>query len=172
MNVLQPKAHCQECIRPVFERIDERNMAVYTGVDEGETMSALHIVDADGHIREEVGEIQEYPDPPFAGRNFFFPLWPGDGRFRGARIHSTPPKLWQDYMDAVGSRRLCSIQPSVYPMELIQEAVWACALARAYNTWLHDRFMKAHPRPQGVAILPIQDPQGACEIIRKGMTFN
>ena len=53
---------------PVFERIEERNMAVYTGVDEGETMSALHIVDADGHIREEVGEIQEHPDPPFAGR--------------------------------------------------------------------------------------------------------
>lgn len=75
---------------PVFKRIDERNMAVYTGVDEGETMSALHIVDADGHIREEVGEIQEYLDPPFAGRKFFFPLWPGDGRFRGARIRTSP----------------------------------------------------------------------------------
>jgi len=42
---------------PVFERIDERNMAVYTGVDKGETMSALHIVNADGHIREDVSEI-------------------------------------------------------------------------------------------------------------------
>ena len=46
-------------------------------------MSALHIIDADGHIREDVSEIQEYLDPPFAGRKFFFPLWPGNGRFRG-----------------------------------------------------------------------------------------
>ena len=38
----------------VFKRIDERNMAVYTGVGEGERMSALRIVDSDGHIREEV----------------------------------------------------------------------------------------------------------------------
>jgi hypothetical protein len=96
------KGALSRVLRSVFERIDERNMAVSTGVDEGETMSALHIVDADGHIRKEVDEIQEYLDPPFAGRKFFFPLWPGNGRFRGARIHSTPPKLWQDDMDAVG----------------------------------------------------------------------
>ena len=102
MNVLQPQKHCQGTRGSVFERIDERNMAVYTGVGEGETMSALRIVDADGHIREEVGEIQEYWDPPFAGRQFFFPLWPGDGRFRGSRIHSTPPKLWQEHLDVVG----------------------------------------------------------------------
>ncbi|MCM3905380.1 MAG: hypothetical protein ND866_27095, partial [Pyrinomonadaceae bacterium] len=43
---------------------------VYTGVGEGETMSALRIVDADGHIREEVDEIQEYWDPPFAAESF------------------------------------------------------------------------------------------------------
>jgi hypothetical protein len=65
-------------------------MAVYPGVDEGETMSALYIVDADGHIRNDVSEIQEYLDPPFAGRKIFFPLWPGDGRFRGARIRTSP----------------------------------------------------------------------------------
>jgi hypothetical protein len=74
----------------VFKRIDERNMAVYPGVDKGEMMSALHIVDADGHIREDVSEIQEYLDPPFAGSKFFLPLLPGDGRFRGARIRTSP----------------------------------------------------------------------------------
>ena len=106
-------------------------------------MSALYIVDADGHIHKDVSEIQEYLDPPFAGRKIFFPLWPGDGRFRGARIHPTPPKLWQDYMDAAGIEKAVLYPTLGLSHGLIQEADWACALARAYNTWLHDRFMKA-----------------------------
>jgi predicted TIM-barrel fold metal-dependent hydrolase len=130
-------------------------------------MSALHIIDADGHIREEVGEIQEYLEPPFGGRKFFFPLWPGDGRFRGARIHSTPAQLWQDYMDAVGIEKAVLYPTLGLSHGLIQEADWACALARAYNTWLHERFMKADPRLQGVAILPVQDPQEAVKELRR-----
>ena len=102
-------------------------------------MDMLRIIDADGHIREDVSEIQEYLDPPFGGRKFFFPLWPGDGRFRGGRIHSTPPKLWQDYMDAVGIEQAVLYPTLGLSHRLIQEADWACALARAYNTWLHER---------------------------------
>ena len=106
-------------------------------------------------------------DPPFAGRKFFFPLWPGDGRFRGGRIHSTPPKLWQDYLDAVGIEKAVLYPTLGLSHGLIQEADWACALARAYNTWLHDRFMKADRRLQGVALLPIQDPQEAVKELRR-----
>src|SRR4029077_14965636 len=85
-----PRSTVKGLRESVFKRIDERNIAVYPGVDEGETMSALHIVDADGHIREDVSEIQGYLDPPFARRKFFLPLWPGDGRFRG-RGFGLPP---------------------------------------------------------------------------------
>lgn len=85
-----PRSTVKGLRESVFKRIDERNIAVYPGVDEGETLSALHIVDADGHIREDVSEIQGYLDPPFARRKFFLPLWPGDGRFRG-RGFGLPP---------------------------------------------------------------------------------
>jgi len=63
-----PRSTVKGLRESVFKRIDERNIAVYPGVDEGETMSAFYIVDADGHIRQGVSEIQEYLDPSFAGR--------------------------------------------------------------------------------------------------------
>jgi hypothetical protein len=56
-------------------------------------MTKVRIIDADGHIREDVNAIQEYLNAPFGGRKIFFPLWPEDGRFRGGRIFSTPAKL-------------------------------------------------------------------------------
>ena len=61
----------------------------------------------------------------FRRRKFFFPLWPGDGRFRGARIHSTPPKLWQEHMDAVGIEKAVLYPTLGLSHGLIQEADWA-----------------------------------------------
>ena len=101
MNVLQPQKQCQGTRGSVFKRIDERNMAVYTGVGEGETMSALRIVDADGHIREEVGEIQEYWDPPFAAESFSFRC----GRVTAdSGVHGFI-RLLRSYAGAFGRRR-------------------------------------------------------------------
>src|ERR1043166_5774488 len=125
------------------------------------------IIDADGHIREDVDEIHEYLEPPFSGRKFFFPPWPGDGRYRGGRINSTPPKLWQDYMEAVGIEQAVLYPTLGLSHGLIQDGDWACALARAYNSWLHDRFMKVDPRLKGVALLPIQEPAESVKELRR-----
>jgi hypothetical protein len=65
-------------------------------------MGNLRLIDADGHVREDLNEIQQYLEAPFNARKFFFPPWPGDGRYRSGRIQSTPAALWQQYMDAVG----------------------------------------------------------------------
>lgn len=92
-------------------------------------MSELRIIDADGHVREDIDAIAEYLELPFGRRKFFFPLWPGDGRFRGARISSTPAKLWQDYVDAVGIRFAVLYPTLGLSHGLIQEADWACTLA-------------------------------------------
>ena len=75
--------------------------------------------------------------------SFSFRSGRGNGRFRGARIASTPAKLWQDYMDAVGIEGAVLYPTLGLSHGLIQEADWACALARAYNNWLHGTFMKA-----------------------------
>ncbi len=130
-------------------------------------MGTSKIIDADGHIREDVEAIAAYLEPPFDGRKFFFPLWPADGRFRGARIASTPARLWRDYMDAVGIESAVLYPTLGLSHGLIQEADWACALARAYNSWLSDTFMKADSGLHGVALLPIQNPGEAARELRR-----
>ena len=130
-------------------------------------MGALRIIDADGHVREEVDEIHDLLEAPFNARKFFFPPWPGDGRYRGARISSTPLKLWQDYMDAVGIEKAVLYPTLGLSHGLIQEADWACALARAYNNWLHARFTKVDERLKGIALLPIQSPDDAAQELRR-----
>jgi hypothetical protein len=85
-------------------------------------------------VREDANAIAEYLEPPFGARKFFFPLWPGDGRFRGARISSTPAKLWQDYMDAVGIHRAVLYPTLGLSHGLIQEADWAWGGGGAANT--------------------------------------
>ncbi len=130
-------------------------------------MSAVRIIDADGHIREEVDEIHDFLEAPFNARKFFFPPWPGDGRYRGARISSTPLKLWQEYIEAVGIEQAVLYPTLGLSHGLIQEADWACALSRAYNSWLHERYCKADPRLKGVALLPIQNPQEAARELRR-----
>ena len=43
-------------------------------------------------------------------------------------------------------------------------------MARAYNDWLHDRFMRVSPRLVGVALLPIQDIDEAVKELRRCVT--
>jgi predicted TIM-barrel fold metal-dependent hydrolase len=133
-------------------------------------MSDIPIIDADGHIREEINEIHDFLEAPFKARKFFFPPWPGDGRYRGARIVSTPAKLWQDYMDAVGIRQAVLYPTLGLSHGLIQDGDWACALAKAYNNWLHETFMRADARLKGVAILPVQNPSEAARELRRCVT--
>jgi predicted TIM-barrel fold metal-dependent hydrolase len=48
----------------------------------------------------------------------------------------------------------------------VQNPEWACSIARAYNNWFHARYIRKDSRLKGVAILPVQDPQGAVEELR------
>src|SRR5678815_5427733 len=50
---------------------------------------------------------------------------------------------------------------------LIQNPEWACVLARAYNSWLADRFIKQSPRLHGVAILPVHEPLEAAKELER-----
>jgi predicted TIM-barrel fold metal-dependent hydrolase len=70
-------------------------------------------------------------------------------------------------MDAVGIEKAVLYPTLGLSHGLIQEADWACALSRAYNSWLHARFMKADGRLKGIALLPIQDPEEAAKELRR-----
>ena len=43
------------------------------------------------------------------------------------------------------------------------------ALCRAYNTYLHETFIKVTPRLNAVALLPLQDPDAAAAELRRAV---
>jgi hypothetical protein len=46
---------------------------------------------------------------------------------------------------------------------------WACVVARAYNNWIHDRYMKRSPRLKGMALIPMQDVSEAVNELRRAV---
>lgn len=80
-------------------------------------MSNLRIIDADGHVREDVSAIADYLEPPFGARKFFFRSGRATADFaaRGFPRHrrSCGKTTWMPSAFSLP----CSIQPSVFRMD-------------------------------------------------------
>jgi predicted TIM-barrel fold metal-dependent hydrolase len=140
------------------------------------------VIDADGHVLEVDREIFEYLPPPYRGQDqlfltSFFPTL--DGWHRTARriadgkgrvIESPTAENWLAYLDAA---RIAAtvLFPSVgLAFGLIADADWAAGLARGYNDWLYDRFLRVDPvRLKGMAMIPLQDPARAVAELRRAV---
>src|SRR5499426_208128 len=143
-------------------------------------MAEYRIIDADGHVMELDEELREYIGPPYKDLEWHrsYSFWPGltmDGYLRSLRKPGgwagggTGPSA-QDWLNFLDKNR---IELTVlYPTQglthaAIQDRDWAVTLARAYNDWLHDRFMQVSPRLIGVALLPVQDISEAVSELRR-----
>ena len=54
-------------------------------------------------------------------------------------------------------------------MSFLKDRQWAVALCRAYNTFLHEEFVKKSPRLQAVALLPVQEPEACAGELRRAV---
>src|SRR5206468_1328755 len=52
----------------------------------------------------------------------------------------------------------------------LKDREWAVRLCRAYNTMMHEEFIKQSPRLQSVALLPVQDPKAAAVELRRAVS--
>lgn len=144
--------------------------------------------DADGHIFESGAEIVEYLDAPYSSRkellrdNLFPPMdsWnraalsirggylEGSNSNRSGREGSV--ERWIEFLDE------SEIEGTVlYPTRglgfgRVREVEWSVALARAYNTWIHEKFMNASPRFKAMALIPVLDPPQAASELRRAVT--
>ncbi len=144
-------------------------------------MGISAIIDADGHIVEQDTLLFEYLPPPFRGRRdlLSFPFFPSlDGWHRAARrvadgkgraLEAPDAQAWLHFLDSA------DIELSVlYPTHglsfgLIKDREWAAALARAYNDFLADRYLKVSPRLKGMALIPLQDVTEAVRELRRAV---
>jgi predicted TIM-barrel fold metal-dependent hydrolase len=134
------------------------------------------VIDADGHIIERDAEIREYLGPPYRDLDWspsfsFFPSL--DGWCRGftspGRRDQPDAQTWLQFLDDCGIERTVLYPTTALASGLIQDRDWAVAVSRAYNDWLHARYMQVSPRLVGVAVLPVQAPPRAADELRRAV---
>jgi hypothetical protein len=141
----------------------------------------VEIIDADGHIFEDFEDISGFFTGPLAGkvsRDRFFPndhLHVGVGSLfrdpasRGARVTGTPDQ-WLEFLEAAGIS-----QTVIYPsgglfLGMCVDVDLSVAVARAYNDWIHERYLKRSPRLHAAALVPIADVQESVIELRRVVT--
>ena len=141
-------------------------------------MTEWKLYDADGHIRELEEDVFEYLPETYRARReavLYFPLLPHHGWHRqalgspGAGFLIPTLTDWQQALNE-GNLEAAVVYPTRF-MHIGQIGMtqFAIDLARAYNDYLYDRFLRHEPRLKGVAVLPLQDVQAAAAELRRAV---
>ena len=80
------------------------------------------------------------------------------------------PKEWMEFVEMADIETAVLFPTKGLRIGNISHPDWACYVARAYNNWLHDRYLKQSPRLKGMALLPLQDVDEAVVELRRAIT--
>lgn len=138
------------------------------------------IIDGDGHVFERDDELQPYLGEQYQYdglRNFpFFPTLDGWNRgalgARTAGTRSLPhPDAgeWVQFLDEHAMSATVLYPTAGLGAGFLKDAVWFADLARGYNDFLYDQFLKRSNKLKGVAILPVVDPQAAAVELKRAV---
>ena len=134
---------------------------------------SIPVVDADGHVTESNEQVAKYFEEPYRRRPLTFPLYPQDGWDR--RLLGTlgsvggTAEQWLTALDEGGMDTTVLYPTLGLFLSFLKDRAWAVAICRAYNTFLHEEFIKRSPRLQAVALLPLQDPDAAAAELERGV---
>ncbi|MBI4481545.1 MAG: amidohydrolase family protein, partial [Acidobacteria bacterium] len=140
---------------------------------------AYPIIDADGHVMEKESEIHAFLEGRYRGmpwhgtyNEHFFPSL--DGWQRGFSVPGkdldVPASRWLEFVEELGIEASVLYPTAGLALGLIQSPDWACALARAYNSWVCEKFTRQSPRLKAAALLPVHDPVEAARELRRAKT--
>ena len=149
-----------------------------------ETLESLHVVDADVHIHEDPAQLADYADSPWdvslreiaktPERYLDLPGMSPRAEFR------TPFPGGSNRSQIVTSARQMAVelaalhvdQAVVFPdhllfLAMVRDPSFAATLARAYNMWLHERWLTEETMLKGALVIAPQDPASAATDIRR-----
>ena len=135
------------------------------------------VLDADGHIVEHDSELAHYASYrgtslSGAGGVGAMPFFPSlDGWFRVAadKLTAGDPETWVQFLDDTGMEASVLHPTSGLAFGLVQDPEWSVGLARAYNDWLSERYLKRDKRMKGVALLPLLRIDAAVTELRRAV---
>lgn len=139
------------------------------------------VIDADGHIFEDMAEIaRRMPEPYRKIAERTRSIFPPFDHLHDGRAVETPPRRdgrqkvgpqgWLDFLDDVGIESTVLYPTYGLAYGKIVSLDYATVACRAYNDWLHDTYMKFDPRFRGMALIPMQDPEAAAQELRRAVT--
>src|SRR5437762_12169656 len=125
----------------------------------------MTVLGADGHVTESYEQIAKYLDEPYRRRSLTFPLYTADGWDRRLvdKFHdwAGSAEEWLRALDK-GGMEVTVLYPTLgLFMSFLKDREWAVRLCHAYNTLMHEEFIKVSPRLQTVALLPVEHPAAA-----------
>src|SRR5438093_754416 len=133
----------------------------------------MTVIDADGHVTESAEQLVKYMDAPFRNRQLVFPIVPADGWDRRLirKYHDTAgtADAWLTALDKGGVEQAVLFPTLGLFMSFLKDRSWAVQFCRAYNSFIHEEFVKVSPRLKAVALLPVQDPQAAAQELRRAV---
>ncbi len=139
--------------------------------------NAKRYYDADGHVIERDGDVNEFLEAPFRGvRRRALPSLdrfhtPGNHlvRQQAGTFEPADAQRWLQFLEKtdIAWTVLYPTDGLAYGRVVYPE--WAVAYARAYNNWLFERFMKVSPQLKGAALIPMQDVPSAVEELRRAV---
>ncbi|MGH7930155.1 MAG: amidohydrolase family protein [Candidatus Binatia bacterium] len=136
----------------------------------------MEIIDADGHVNDAAGqdEIAKYM-PAGNRRSQIFPvldhlhfhyLRPEGNR---SGLENPGPDEWIQFLDETGISWSVLYPTFGLAVGRFVSMHWAVAACRAYNNWLHEKFITKNSRLKGMALIPIQDVEAAVAELRRAV---
>lgn len=142
----------------------------------------IKVIDADGHVMEDES-LFDYVEGSYRQRDHqlgwdrMFPSL--DFHHVGGHTTRNPkgfgggkpvgPEEWLEFIDFAGFEYSVLYPTKGLQVGNIGHPDWACFVARAYNNWLHCRYLKQSPRLKGMALIPLQDVEEAVNELRRAV---
>ena len=137
------------------------------------------IIDGDGHIQEDLEAIVGHMSSPYRdraggrGRDPFPPLDHLHGSNLSIGLPGARPQVgpegWLDFLQDVGIETTVLYPTRGLAFGKIVSRDWAIDLARAYNDWLSEAYLRRSGRFKGLGLIPLQEPEMAVAELRRAV---
>jgi len=125
----------------------------------------LPIIDADGHIFERDEEMHPYLEVRFQDEESFrnASFFPGIDGWRRGGVHGghVDAAAWAGFLDRAGLAGTIVYPTTGLGFGFCRDPEWAAAVAKAYNRFVAECYLKVDSRIQAVALLPQSRGRGA-----------
>lgn len=120
--------------------------------------NGISVVDGDGHVMEDWDALLQYmPEPYIKSGRFRGRIFPPLDHLHSASLFQLVPGAfrqvgvdgWLEFMDDVGIERAVLYTTGGLAFGKVITGEFAIDVARAWNNWFHDTYLKKSPRFQG-----------------------